>query len=116
MSQMDEESLLNRYENLLNSRLKHLENQEKMNVGARDTVVLDQQSVGRLSRMDAMQQQAMANATANNRAQEIAAIYAALARIAAKEYGYCDVCGEDILPKRLEISPTAMRCVACATS
>ena len=113
---MDEELSLNKYENLLKDRIEHLEKQEKMNADARDTVILDQQSVGRLSRMDALQQQAMAQANANKRAQEIAAIRAALARIAVGEYGYCDVCGDDISPKRLEISPTAMRCVDCTNS
>ncbi len=114
MSQSDEESLLNQFRSLLEDRLSLLENQNKLNAGARDTVLLDQQSVGRLSRMDAMQQQAMAKATATNRAREITAIQAALARIVAKEFGYCEDCGEPIPVKRLELSPTATRCVSCA--
>lgn len=116
MSRMHEESLSNRFIKLLKDRLKHLENHDNTNIDARSTVILDQQSVGRLSRMDAMQQQAMANATANNRAHEIAAIHAALARITADEFGYCDICGEDIPHNRLEIAPTATHCVGCASS
>ena len=110
---MDDDSKLIIFESMLRDRLNRLETQENTNAGARDTVTLDQQSVGRLSRMDAMQQHAMAQATAPNRKQEIAAIRAALARIAAKDFGYCEVCGEDIPLKRLEISPTATRCVSC---
>ena len=113
---MDEESLSIRCESLLKDRLKHLQNQANMNVNARDRITFDQQSVGRSSRMDAMQQQAMAQATANNRKQEIAAIHAALARIAAKEYNYCKKCSEEIPLKRLQIATRATRCLVCPKS
>ena len=82
---------------------------------ARDTVTLDQQSVGRLSRMDALQQQAMAQATERQRALELHKIDIALKRIAGGDYGFCDSCGEDIAPKRLEIDPAATLCIKCAT-
>ena len=81
---------------------------------ARDTVALDQQSVGRLSRMDAMQQQAMAEANERQRAAELQRIDAALNRLEEGEYGYCDRCGEEIPEKRLEIDPSTATCVACA--
>ncbi|GAB4538341.1 MAG: TraR/DksA C4-type zinc finger protein [Parvularculaceae bacterium] len=80
----------------------------------RETVALDQQSVGRLSRMDAMQRQAMAKAQARRREQEIARINAALARLDAGEYGECLECGEAIAPKRLGLDPAAALCIACA--
>lgn len=81
---------------------------------ARETVTLDQQSVGRLSRMDAMQQQAMAKATERQRASELVRIEAALKRIDEGEYGFCENCGEEIAAKRLEIDPAANLCVRCA--
>lgn len=102
------------YRNLLDARLKALEAQNVTNADSRNTVVLDQSSVGRLSRMDALQQQAMAKATSQNRATEILAIKAALDRISEDEYGYCQDCGEDIPAKRLELNPTAAKCVGCA--
>jgi len=102
------------YRNLLEARLKALEAQNVTNADSRDTVVLDQSSVGRLSRMDALQQQAMAKATSQNRAAEILAIKAALDRISEDEYGYCQDCGEDIPAARLELYPTAAKCVGCA--
>ncbi|MXQ07630.1 TraR/DksA family transcriptional regulator [Alphaproteobacteria bacterium GH1-50] len=80
----------------------------------RGTVTLDQQSVGRLSRMDAMQRQAMAQATSRRRAQRRARILAALARLDEGEYGVCQDCGEDIPPGRLELDPTVATCVSCA--
>jgi DnaK suppressor protein len=81
---------------------------------ARDTVTLDQTSVGRLSRMDALQQQAMAEATERQRATELARIDAALSRIKDNDYGYCLNCGEEIAEKRLEIDPAATHCIKCA--
>lgn len=82
----------------------------------RAPVSLDQQSVGRLSRMDAMQGQAMAQASERRRQQRVVLIKAALARLDEGEYGYCLGCGEPISEGRLKADPTAARCVACATA
>jgi DnaK suppressor protein len=79
-------------------------------------VSLDQESVGRLSRVDAMQMQAMAVAQARRRRAERAAIDAALARLDSGEYGYCLGCGEPIAPARLEHSPAVTNCMACASA
>jgi len=82
---------------------------ELMASSSRDskTVTLDQTSVGRLSRMDALQGQAMALETRRRRAAEIARIDAALRRIGEGEYGYCTVTGEPIPRERLEFDPAA---------
>ncbi|NHX28386.1 TraR/DksA family transcriptional regulator, partial [Escherichia coli] len=78
------------------------------------TVTLDQQSVGRLSRMDALQQQAMARAQQSRRDSQANRIRAALARIDHGEYGYCTECGDDIALARLTLDPTVPTCIACA--
>ncbi len=70
-------------------------------------VVLDQTSVGRLSRMDAMQSQAMAQETERRRGSEIKRIDAALARMDEGEFGYCIVSGDRIPDARLELDPAA---------
>lgn len=111
---MDEKTQKNHFRSILNDRLQVLTAMGETNADSRNTVTLDQTSVGRLSRMDGMQQQAMANATAQNRTREATAIHAALARIDADEYGYCDDCGDKIAIKRLELTPTATRCIGCA--
>ena len=80
---------------------------------SRAPVELDQQSVGRLSRMDAMQQQSMDLAREERRRQRLAVLAAALHRVDEGEYGYCLACGEDILPRRLEIDPAVTLCVSC---
>lgn len=78
-------------------------------------VELDQTKVGRLSRMDAMQAQAMAQASAQRREQMLRQIDAALKRIDDDEYGYCLKCDEAINPKRLEFDPTVTLCIDCAS-
>jgi DnaK suppressor protein len=80
----------------------------------RKPVSLDQQSVGRLSRQDSLQVQAMAKAADARRAAELRRIEAALQRLRDGEYGWCVECGEAVDPKRLEIDPAAPRCRACA--
>jgi DnaK suppressor protein len=80
----------------------------------RRTVELDQQSVGRLSRMDALQVQAMAQETRRRRRRELARIDAALRQIEEGEFGWCRNCGEAISEARLEIDPAAPLCVDCA--
>lgn len=78
------------------------------------TVTLDQSSVGRLSRMDAMQGQQMALESARRRKQQAIQIHAALLRIENKTYGYCIDCDEEIVFGRLEINPVVTRCVHCS--
>ena len=79
------------------------------------TVALDQTSVGRVSRIDALQTQAMSLAAQERRVVELGRIAAALQRIDAGEYGYCLDCGELISSERLKIDLPAERCVKCAS-
>jgi len=81
---------------------------------ATKTVELDQASVGRLSRIDAMQTQQMAQELARRRQQQLIKIESALRRIEAGDYGYCAVCDEEIDPRRLALDPANTRCVKCA--
>ena len=83
--------------------------------GSADIVELDQSKVGRLSRMDAMQAQAMAQASGLRREATLRRISAALKRVDEGEYGVCLECGEPINRKRLEFDPTALLCIDCAS-
>jgi len=96
------------------ARRDELENLSDISGDQRGVVALDQQSVGRLSRMDALQQQAMAQATERKRIAEIARIDHALHLLAEGDYGFCETCGEEIAPKRLEADPSIAVCVKCA--
>jgi DnaK suppressor protein len=82
---------------------------------ASEVVELDQTKVGRLSRMDAMQAQAMAKASAERRERTLREVEAALRRIDDGEYGYCLHCDEPINTKRLEFDPTVRLCIDCAS-
>ena len=100
---------------LINQReelLKHVESTQE----DRKPVELDQSQIGRLSRMDAIQVQEMALEQERRRETEIHKIDAALARIAADDYGLCTQCGEVISPKRLTFDPSIPFCVECATN
>ena len=45
--------------------------------------------------------------------EELREIEGALARIGDGSYGSCDECGNEIDYRRLEVQPTAIRCIAC---
>jgi len=78
-------------------------------------VELDQAKVGRLSRMDALQMQAMSNEVDRRRQIELHRIDAALQRIKEDEFGYCITCGEEIEAERLTLNPSLPQCGKCAT-
>jgi DnaK suppressor protein len=100
---------------LLMARRAELMREDAMNADSRDTVELQQDSVGRLSRMDAMQQQAMAQAAERRRAAERVRVEAALQRIEEGEWGYCLSCGDEIAEKRLAHDPSVSSCIKCAS-
>jgi DnaK suppressor protein len=79
-----------------------------------EPVNLDQSRVGRLSRMDAMLQQEMAQAAARISSNEERRIRVALDRMASGDFGYCILCDEEISEGRLRVDPSALTCIACA--
>lgn len=81
-----------------------------------ETVELDQARIGRLSRMDALQTQAMSRAAGRRRSENILRIRAALKRLDEDAYGRCVRCGGPINPKRLELDPATALCIGCAES
>jgi len=100
---------------VLVARLEGLRAASENTADNRRPVELDQTSVGRLSRMDAMQVQAMAVATDRRRQEEARRVEAAIKRIDEGEYGYCISCGEEIAAKRLAVDPTIPTCIRCAS-
>ncbi len=110
---MDAEQV-SRYRARLTADLAALERDDDLGQAAQKTVTLDQQSVGRLSRMDALQGQAMAKATQARRAAQRQRIMAALVRLDDGEFGYCAACGDEIAANRLELDPTVPTCISCA--
>ncbi len=108
--------MLTKFEVLMRERLLELSQQ----LGAEDddqaaaVVELDQSRQGRLSRMDAMQAQAMAQASDRRREAMLRRVASALARLDRGEYGACQICEQAIPPKRLEFDPATTLCIVCA--
>ncbi len=97
----------------LREKLAELEALDAIAAEGRSSVELDQSKVGRLSRMDALQGQAMNNAISARRKQDMLRTKAALARLDSGEFGYCIRCGEDIPVERLTFDPTVPTCGTC---
>ncbi len=76
-------------------------------------VELDQQLVGRLSRMDAMQQQQMARASQTHMRAHLSRVRRALNDLDSGDFGYCQSCDEPIAFARLKIRPDSPLCVQC---
>jgi len=102
------------YRSKLQAEVSELRDLSTVSKEGRAPVALDQQSVGRLSRMDAMQQQSMDIAREERRQARLAVLVAALGRLDEDEYGYCLRCGEDIPAARLDVDPAVTLCVDCA--
>lgn len=81
---------------------------------AGDTVELDQTRMGRLSRMDALQAQAMSQETQRRRERLLLGVKRALLAIDRGDYGYCEDCGEAIAEARLSANPVVETCIRCA--
>lgn len=100
---------------LLRAELEESEALIAGNLPSSAPVERDQQSVGRLARMDAMQVQAMAQDTARRRQVRRLRLQQARRRIDEGEFGDCAECGGAISLGRLNADPTNHECVRCAT-
>ena len=105
---------LERFRALLLERKSEIESCLDSSAEAARPVELDGASIGRITRADALQQQAMAKATKNRMQLELQRIDAALRRIDGGTYGVCLRCEEPIPSRRLEVDPGATLCVNCA--
>jgi DnaK suppressor protein len=108
-----EQNQLDAFRQALISLRDEIEQLNNANKEAAGTVVLDQSMVGRLSRMDALQAQQMAQETARRRQIQLQKIASALHRMDAGEYGYCPICDEEIAVARLDFDPAITRCTGC---
>ena len=96
---------LSDFRRLIQEKLAEIDKENTLGAESQQTVELDQQSVGRLSRMDALQAQAMARAHQVRRDSLRQALLYALVRIEEGEFGYCEDCGDLISQARLELNP-----------
>lgn len=84
-----------------------------IDVGDGKVVELDQQRIGRLSRMDAMAQKEMSRATRARMQTELRRVDAAVARLASGRFGVCCRCQEAVETDRLQSDPATPFCLPC---
>ena len=105
---------LGRIKSRLRARRKELLKISAATEESRRPVELDESRVGRLSRMEALQDRAIAVEADRRRNLELGRIEAALRRLEEGEFGHCVTCGGEIEPKRLEHDLTTPTCIECA--
>lgn len=106
---------LDRFRKRLLELKTELESMTLSSQEASKPVELDQARVGRLSRMDALQGQQMAQEANRRREQHLMRINSALRRIDSGGFGNCRMCGDEIDERRLWADPSASKCVPCAS-
>ena len=109
-----EQNQIVEFKSLLREQQHELMELKQTGHDAAAVVELDQTRVGRLSRMDALQGQAMSQERERRREIQLQKIAAALRRIEQGEYGYCVECGDEIALKRLQFDPATSLCFDCA--
>ena len=101
---------------LLNLKSLDLKSQLEATKHNSEPVTLDQQSVGRVSRIYAIQQQQMAVANREQSALLLTRVLTALQRVDSGDYGVCLECGESIGFARLEVQPATQYCLDCQSA
>lgn len=99
----------------LEKELVRLERSMKGTEAASKPVRLDQASVGRLSRMNELQNQHMSAGLHEREEARHLAIVEALSRLEKGTFGRCSNCGSDIAYGRLLVFPEARTCAACGS-
>ena len=102
-----------KYKKLIELQLEELTADNALGQSAQKTVELDQQSIGRLSRMEALQSQALAQAQQRRRDVLNGSLQAALQRLKEGEFGYCMECGDKIVDARLLANPAVLKFITC---
>jgi len=90
----------------------HLEESLDSSADGDKPVDLDE-PIGRLSRIDAIQQQEMRKSGRRLAERRLSLVRAALSRAASEDFGSCVECEEPIGYRRLKAKPESRMCVGC---
>ena len=71
-------------------------------------------SIGRVSRMDAINNKSVSEAALRTAKRKLAALEHALTKIDSPDFGQCSRCGGKIQPARLMFMPESSQCIRCA--
>lgn len=97
----------------LDRQLRRLERSMALTESAAATVELDQTAVGRLSRIDSLQNQGLTKNLQEREQIRLAHIQKAFERMEDGTYGTCTTCGEGIPFERLFVMPETPTCAEC---
>ncbi len=101
-----------KYQKCLEDALFEVENYLKSSADAAAAVEPDK-GLGRLSRMEAMQDQQLVMEMRRRKKRQLAEIKAAISRLEMGSYGTCIFCTKEISAERLEVSPETQTCISC---
>ena len=76
--------------------------------------VSPENSIGRISRMDAINNKSVNEAALNTARQKLVKLEFALSKVDQEDFGICIVCNQTIPEGRLMFMPESARCVSCA--
>jgi DnaK suppressor protein len=99
---------------ILRAREREILDQLTRNADAAEPPSLDEE-IGRLTRMDALQQQQMALHARRRLETQLAQVRGALVRVAEGTFGQCALCAAPVDPRRLDMVPETPFCVGCQT-
>ena len=71
-------------------------------------------SIGRVSRMDAIQNKGVSEAALRNKKDKLAKLHVALSKVSTPNFGICSRCERPIQAARLMYMPESSRCLHCA--
>ena len=101
------------YRKILQDSLEEIEGYLTKTEESAEAVSPDK-SLGRLSRMEAMQDQQLILEARRRKKMQKVAVLSALQRIDNGQFGICIFCGKPIAPERLEVAPESSTCVSCS--
>ncbi len=93
-----------------------IEAQRKLIVSLSETSkpVAPDNAIGRLSRMEALNDRAVSEASLNVAQTKLSRLETALGKVNQPDFGICVSCDHPIPPGRFVLMPEATRCVPCA--
>lgn len=95
--------------------LEEIEDMEETIVGIKKTIkpIAPDQSLGRLTRMDAIGMKSINEAALRNAEQSLANLKKGLSLLENEDFGICKKCGEEISVERLMVMPSCEICMPC---
>jgi DnaK suppressor protein len=105
-------STITKYQKKLQELRENVKN-DITNLTESSKPIKPENSLGRLTRMDAIGQKSINEHALQNAKVRLQKIEAALKRIEDDEYGYCVECGDEISSKRLNAVPESPQCMEC---